>query len=59
MDVSLTTIELKPLQEQYHLYDPFCWQTFGELKTPTMPPISCLQIGKPSGNRPQRDYDAC
>ncbi|KAJ6903933.1 hypothetical protein NC651_021178 [Populus alba x Populus x berolinensis] len=59
MDVSLTTIQLKPVQEQYHLYDPFCWQTFGELNTPTMPPISCLQIGKPSGNHPQRDYDAC
>ncbi|KAG8640145.1 hypothetical protein MANES_13G028600v8 [Manihot esculenta] len=59
IDVSLTTIELKPLQEQYHMYDPFCWQTFGELNTPTTPPIDCLQIGKPSSNRPQSDHDAC
>lgn len=59
MDVSLTTIELQPQKEQYHLYDPFCWQTFGELTTPTMPPISCLQIGKPSSNRPQSDHDTC
>ncbi|KAG6758988.1 hypothetical protein NC652_024881 [Populus alba x Populus x berolinensis] len=59
MDVSLTTIELQPQKEQYHLYDPFCWQTFGELNTPTMPPISCLQIGKPSSNRPQSDHDTC
>ncbi|CAK7332663.1 unnamed protein product [Dovyalis caffra] len=59
VDVSLTAIELKPLKEQYHLYDPFCWQTFGELTTPTMPPISCLQIGKPSSNRPQSDHGAC
>ncbi|KAJ8773823.1 hypothetical protein K2173_008286 [Erythroxylum novogranatense] len=60
MDVSLTTIELKPLQEQYHMYNPYCWQTFGELKTPTVPPIDCLQIGKPSNNRPhQSDQNMC
>ncbi|XP_028754393.1 polygalacturonase At1g48100 [Neltuma alba] len=58
-DVTLTSIELKPLQEQYHLYDPFCWQTFGELRTPTTPPIACLQIGKPSSNRVQIDHDLC
>ncbi|KAL1327531.1 hypothetical protein HN51_037581 [Arachis hypogaea] len=59
VDVSLTSIELKPVQEQYHLYDPFCWQTYGELKTPTLPPISCLQIGKPPNNRIQTDHDLC
>ncbi|KAJ1423062.1 Pectin lyase fold/virulence factor [Sesbania bispinosa] len=59
VDVSLTSIELEPVQEQYHLYDPFCWQTYGELKTPTVPPISCLQIGKPSNNRIQTDHDIC
>ncbi|XP_027347524.1 polygalacturonase At1g48100-like [Abrus precatorius] len=59
VDVSLTTIELKPIQEQYHLYDPFCWETYGELKTPTVPPIACLQIGKPSNNRIQTDHDLC
>lgn len=59
-DVTLTTIELKPLQERYHLYDPFCWQTFGELRTPTSPPIGCLQIGKPSSNRVQyEENDSC
>ncbi|KAK8529437.1 hypothetical protein V6N12_060219 [Hibiscus sabdariffa] len=57
--VTLTGIELKPLQERYHLYDPFCWQTFGELTTPTVPPIGCLQIGKPANNRVQSDHDAC
>ncbi|KAI6700706.1 hypothetical protein NL676_015030 [Syzygium grande] len=45
--VSLTTIELKSVQGS-HLYDPFCWETYGELKTTTEPPISCLQKGKPS-----------
>lgn len=59
MDVSLTTIELQPVQERYHLYNPFCWQTFGELNTPTVPPIDCLQIGKPSSNRPLSDHESC
>lgn len=59
VDVSLTFVELKPIQEQYHLYDPFCWQTFGELRTPTVPPIGCLQIGKPPNNRIQTNHDIC
>ncbi|XP_061356983.1 polygalacturonase At1g48100-like [Gastrolobium bilobum] len=59
VDVSLTSVELKPVQEQYHLYDPFCWETYGELRTPTVPPIGCLQIGKPSSNRIQTDHDLC
>ncbi|XP_010248489.1 PREDICTED: polygalacturonase At1g48100 [Nelumbo nucifera] len=59
IDVTLTAIQLKPIQERYHLYDPFCWQTFGELSTPTVPPIGCLQIGKPSSNRIQSDGDTC
>ncbi|KAI4368455.1 hypothetical protein MLD38_017011 [Melastoma candidum] len=59
MDVTLTAIELKPLQEAYHLYSPFCWQTFGELSTPTVPPIDCLQIGKPSSSRVQAERDSC
>ncbi|PKI42673.1 hypothetical protein CRG98_036955 [Punica granatum] len=59
IDVTLTAIELKPLQERYHLYNPFCWQAFGLLSTPTVPPIDCLQIGKPSKNRVQSDHDSC
>ncbi|XP_043706686.1 polygalacturonase At1g48100-like [Telopea speciosissima] len=57
--VTLTDINLTPLQEKYHLYEPFCWQTFGELSTPTVPPINCLQIGKPSSNRVQSNHDYC
>ncbi|XP_041013113.1 polygalacturonase At1g48100-like isoform X1 [Juglans microcarpa x Juglans regia] len=59
LDVTLTAIQLKPQQEKYHMYDPFCWQTFGELRTPTIPPIDCLQIGKPSNNGVQSDHDIC
>lgn len=58
-DVTLTNIELTPLQEHYHLYEPFCWQTFGELRTPSVPPINCLQIGKPLSNRIQSSHDSC
>ncbi|CDY34877.1 BnaA09g48030D [Brassica napus] len=59
VDVQLSGIELKPVQERYHMYDPFCWQTFGELNSPTLPPIDCLQIGKPARNRVQSDHDVC
>ncbi|KAJ1399485.1 Pectin lyase fold/virulence factor [Sesbania bispinosa] len=59
VDVSLTSVELKPVQEQYHLYEPFCWETYGELRTPTVPPIDCIQIGKPSSNRIQTNHDIC
>lgn len=58
-DVTLTAIQLKPVQEQYHLYNPFCWKTFGLLSTPTVPPIDCLQIGKPPKERIQSDHDLC
>uniref|UniRef100_A0A7N1A708 Polygalacturonase n=1 Tax=Kalanchoe fedtschenkoi TaxID=63787 RepID=A0A7N1A708_KALFE len=59
VDVTLTSIQLKPVQERYHMYDPFCWQAFGQLYTPTLPPIDCLQLGKPSSNRIQSDHDVC
>ncbi|XP_004509758.1 polygalacturonase At1g48100-like [Cicer arietinum] len=59
VDVSLTSVELEPVQEKYHLYDPFCWKTYGELKTPTLPPIGCLEIGKPPNNRIQTAHDLC
>ncbi|PIN09766.1 Polygalacturonase [Handroanthus impetiginosus] len=45
-DVTLTNIQLKPQQERYHMYDPFCWQTFGQLYSPTIPPVACLLVGK-------------
>ncbi|KAK1392958.1 putative polygalacturonase [Heracleum sosnowskyi] len=46
-EVTLNTIALKPLQEHYHMYDPVCWRTFGELYSTTVPPINCLETGKP------------
>lgn len=58
-DITLNTIQLKPLQERYHLYDPYCWETFGELMAPIAPPLGCLQIGKPLKNKVQTDVDIC
>ncbi|CAL9763949.1 unnamed protein product [Musa acuminata subsp. burmannicoides] len=58
-DISLTKIQLEPLQEHYHMYQPFCWQAFGELYTPTVPPIVCLQNGKPTSNHILSDRDLC
>ena len=58
-DITLNTIQLKPLQERYHLYDPYCWQSFGELMAPIAPPLGCLQIGKPWKNKVQTDVDIC
>ncbi|ESQ29432.1 hypothetical protein EUTSA_v10023404mg [Eutrema salsugineum] len=59
IDVQLSGIELKPVQQQYHMYEPFCWKTFGELNSPTVPPIDCLQIGKPARNGVHTDHDIC
>ncbi|KAL7149127.1 hypothetical protein ABFS83_05G018500 [Erythranthe nasuta] len=58
-DVTLTNIQLKPQQERYHMYDPYCWQTFGQLNSPTIPPVGCLMVGKPSSNKIQGDSDSC
>ncbi|KZV17818.1 Pectin lyase-like superfamily protein [Dorcoceras hygrometricum] len=58
-DVTLTNIQLKPQQERYHMYDPFCWQAFGKLLTPTLPPVECLLVGKPLSSRILGDDDSC
>lgn len=58
MDVTLTDIELKPMPKGFHMYDPFCWQVFGELYSPTVPDINCLQEGQPPSSWNQED-DSC
>lgn len=60
-DVTLNTIQLKPVQQHKYTanYNPFCWQTFGEIRTPTVPPIDCLRIGKPTSKRVQLDRHIC
>ncbi|XP_035549401.1 polygalacturonase At1g48100 [Juglans regia] len=56
--VSLTTIELEAAQGS-GFYEPFCWETYGELKTATVPPIDCLRSGKPSSKSVQSNHDSC
>jgi hypothetical protein len=59
-EITLTGIQLRPLVvPQYHTCGPFCWQAFGELYTPTTPPIPCLQVGKPAGSHVPSDHDLC
>lgn len=54
--VSLTTIALKP-SEEYR--QPFCWETYGELKTSTVPPITGLQTGTPSKSSFPYNRNSC
>ncbi|KAG9154806.1 hypothetical protein Leryth_020084 [Lithospermum erythrorhizon] len=57
--LTLSGIQLKPVQEHYHMYDSFCWHSFGQLFTQPEPPIECLQLGKPPNNHIQTDLDSC
>ncbi|KAK6256453.1 hypothetical protein SCA6_017758 [Theobroma cacao] len=57
--VTLSTIELKSVQENHRLGGPFCWETYGELKTATEPPINCLEIGKPSKAGTHSNFESC
>ncbi|KAK8717030.1 hypothetical protein V6N13_044314 [Hibiscus sabdariffa] len=57
--VSLSTIELKPVQENHNLYGPFCWEAYGELETTTEPPISCLETAKPLKAGTQSNSESC
>ncbi|CAM0953594.1 unnamed protein product [Alopecurus aequalis] len=56
-EITLTGIQLKLVVEpQYHTSSAFCWQAFGELYTPAVPPIPCLQAGEPAE---LPDHDLC
>ncbi|XP_031474804.1 polygalacturonase At1g48100-like [Nymphaea colorata] len=57
-DVILNTVSLQPVQESYHMYNPFCWQAFGQLETPAQPPVDCLLAGRPAKHI-QVDTDSC
>nr|CAD1838304.1 unnamed protein product [Ananas comosus var. bracteatus] len=46
-NIHLDDIELQPSIENSHVYAPFCWKAYGDLRAPTEPPISCLQSGNP------------
>ncbi|KAK4781875.1 hypothetical protein SAY86_015977 [Trapa natans] len=47
-DITLSGIQLKPVQSSRHLYDPLCWEVYGQLETDTVPPLDgCLNQGNP------------
>ncbi|KAG8384839.1 hypothetical protein BUALT_Bualt04G0160100 [Buddleja alternifolia] len=52
--ITLSTIELNPSSRDKNNI-PFCWEAFGELKTHTTPPISCLRTGDPSHKQPHNN----
>ncbi|CAI9265553.1 unnamed protein product [Lactuca saligna] len=58
-DITLDTIELRPVQGSAHFSKPFCSNIYGELKTSTTPPIDCLVVGKPSRKQGLNNYDSC
>ncbi|KAL4581613.1 hypothetical protein LXL04_006136 [Taraxacum kok-saghyz] len=58
-DITLDTIQLRPVQGSDHLGKPFCSNTYGELKTSTTPPIDCLVAKKRSTKQAQYGYDSC
>ncbi|XP_010936703.1 polygalacturonase At1g48100 [Elaeis guineensis] len=45
-NIHLNDIELELLNQHEHVYEPFCWQAYGELQSPTEPPINCLHSEK-------------
>ncbi|EFJ18434.1 hypothetical protein SELMODRAFT_112735 [Selaginella moellendorffii] len=37
----------------------FCWNSYGEIFSPTVPQVTCLQQGKPKLGQVQSSYDGC
>ncbi|XP_024314509.1 polygalacturonase At1g48100 [Brachypodium distachyon] len=65
-EITMAGIQLQPLMvlpghhpcsSSSSSSSPFCWQAFGELYTPTVPPMPCLQTGKSAGNRVLSDHE--
>ncbi|KAF3332783.1 polygalacturonase [Carex littledalei] len=45
-NIHLADIELQPTDGINHLYGPFCWNAFGDIKAPIQPTITCLKNEK-------------
>ncbi|KAK0606548.1 hypothetical protein LWI29_000490 [Acer saccharum] len=45
-NITMSEVELLPHEGEL-IDDPFCWNAFGTQETMTIPPINCLQEGKP------------
>ncbi|XP_015966325.1 polygalacturonase At1g48100-like [Arachis duranensis] len=58
--LTLDTINLQESTTQNAKSDsPFCWQAYGELKTKTVPPVTCLDSGNPPNKGINSNSDSC
>ncbi|GLJ40545.1 hypothetical protein SUGI_0836460 [Cryptomeria japonica] len=56
-NITLANIELLPAQGQM-IENPFCWNAYGSTQTLIIPPLECLQEGKPHSTI-QGNIDSC
>ena len=45
-NLTFSEVELLPAKGNF-LLDPFCWNAYGDVRTLTIPPVSCLSEGIP------------
>ncbi|RYR07215.1 hypothetical protein Ahy_B05g074527 [Arachis hypogaea] len=58
--LTLDSINLEESATQNAKSDsPFCWQDYGELKTKTVPPVTCLDSGNPPNKGINSNSDSC
>ncbi|KAM0944248.1 putative endo-polygalacturonase [Dioscorea sansibarensis] len=57
--ISLTDIELEPIDGGFEMSGPFCWQAYGVTHRPTVPPIDCLLESKTTSYMANTDQDSC
>ncbi|KAM7481840.1 hypothetical protein LguiB_006423 [Lonicera macranthoides] len=59
MNITLSDVDLLPAIGGKHIVlDPFCWNAYGALKTPTIPPVFCLLGGNPKSSQ-ENNVDGC
>ncbi|KAM0921851.1 hypothetical protein ACQ4PT_006570 [Festuca glaucescens] len=57
-DITLTDVELRPAgggSGEAPLARPYCWNAYGAVATLTVPPVYCLQEGRPESLQDQLD----
>ncbi|KAL6621287.1 hypothetical protein ACP70R_033719 [Stipagrostis hirtigluma subsp. patula] len=54
-DITMTDVELLPAGggEDALLAEPYCWNAYGMMETLTLPPVYCLQEGRPESLQDQ------
>ncbi|KAG0493479.1 hypothetical protein HPP92_004473 [Vanilla planifolia] len=41
--LSISNLDLEPEEDKYHVLAPYCWQAYGVLHGPVIPPVDCLK----------------